>query len=207
MAVGFAALELQALEDMAEHISGFPVSNPNKFCHGYGMFQYDLQFFLEDPDYFLEKRYEKFDETLAKCCKELTAKAKKIGLFDKPSLDDMELTAVAIAYNTGTFKPALSLKQGHFNGSRFYGEEIFDFIRMSRTVPVPGGAHACAPESLKAWAKERIAPYKVPREFLLRESLPRNPIGKVVKPELVRALAALPRVGEAPGSPGEPASQ
>ena len=130
----------KALEDMAEHIPGFPVSNPNKFCHGYGMFQYDLQFFLEDPDYFLEKRYEKFGETLAKCVKELTAKAKKIRLLDKLSLDDMELTAVAIAYNTGTFKPAMGLKQGHFNGSRFYGEEIFDFIRLSRTVPVPGGA-------------------------------------------------------------------
>ena len=27
------------------HIPGFPVSNPNKFCHGFGIFQYDLQFF------------------------------------------------------------------------------------------------------------------------------------------------------------------
>ncbi len=26
---------------------------PHKFCHGYGIFQYDLQFFLTDPDYFL----------------------------------------------------------------------------------------------------------------------------------------------------------
>jgi hypothetical protein len=47
----------QALEDMAQFIPGFPVSNPNKFCRGYGMFQLDLQFFKEDPDYFLEKRY------------------------------------------------------------------------------------------------------------------------------------------------------
>jgi hypothetical protein len=148
----------KALEDMAKHISGFPVSNPNKFCHGYGMFQYDLQFFLEDPAYFLEKRYEKFGETLAKSVKELTAKAKKIRLFDKPSLEDMELTAVAIAYNTGTFKPALGLKQGHFNGSRFYGEEIFDFIRMSRTVPVPGGA----PDLVKPSAGNAAVPPPTP---------------------------------------------
>ena len=127
----------KGLEDMAQHIPGFPVSNPNKFCHGYGMFQYDLQFFLEDPDYFLEKRYEKFSETLGKAISELTAKAKKIGLFNKPSLDDMQLTAVAIAYNTGTFKPSLGLKQGHFNGEKFYGEEIFAFIRLSRTVDIP----------------------------------------------------------------------
>ena len=80
---------------MAQFIPGFPVSNPNKFCHGYGMFQLDLQFFKDDPDYFLEKRYEKFSETPARCIGELTVKAKKIGLFNKPSLSDMELTAVS----------------------------------------------------------------------------------------------------------------
>jgi hypothetical protein len=57
----------------------------------------------------------------------------------------MELAAVAIAYNTGNFKPSLGLKQGHFNGSRFYGEEIFSFIRLSRTVPVPGGPPSLSP--------------------------------------------------------------
>jgi hypothetical protein len=139
------AIARQALVDMAQHIPGFPVSNPSKFCHGYGMFQLDLQFFKEDPDYFLEKRYAKFSETLGKCIGELTDKAKKIGLFNKPSLTDMELTAVAIAYNTGTFKPSLGLKQGHFNGTKFYGEEIFDFIRIAHTVPVPGGSPILPP--------------------------------------------------------------
>jgi hypothetical protein len=28
---------------------------PNKFVHGYGIFQYDLQFFRRDPDFFLEQ--------------------------------------------------------------------------------------------------------------------------------------------------------
>lgn len=139
------AIAREALLAMAQHIPGFPVSNPNKFCHGYGLFQFDLQFFLEDPQYFLEKRYEKFSETLGKCISELTAKAKKIGLFNKPSLTDMELTAVAIAYNTGTFRPSKGLKQGHFNGTKFYGEEIFDFIRIAHTVPVPGGAPILRP--------------------------------------------------------------
>lgn len=50
------AIARQALVDMAQHIPGFPVSNPNKFCHGYGMFQLDLQFFKEDPDYFRDAR-------------------------------------------------------------------------------------------------------------------------------------------------------
>lgn len=141
------AIARQALVDVAQQIpSAFPgASNPNKFCRGYGMFQLDLQFFKDDPDYFLEKRYEKFSETLGKSIGELTVKAKKIHLFDKPSLTDMELTAVAIAYNTGSFKPALGLKQGHFNGSKFYGEEIFDFLRVAHTVPVPGGTPVLPP--------------------------------------------------------------
>lgn len=136
-----------ALEKMAEHVPGFggAVANPNKFCHGYGLFQYDLQFFLTDPDYFLQKRYEQFGETLRKCLEELHAAAERIGFDDKPSLSDFEMAAVAIAYNTGGFKPSKGLKQGHFNGTRFYGEEIFDFIRLSRTVATPGGTPTLAP--------------------------------------------------------------
>jgi malonyl-CoA/methylmalonyl-CoA synthetase len=37
---------------------------------------------------------------------------------------------------------------------------------------------------LRAWAKERIAAYKVPRQFVVVDELPRNAMGKVVKPEL-----------------------
>jgi hypothetical protein len=133
------AVARQALVDMAQHVPGFPVSNPDKFCHGFGMFQLDLQFFKDDPDYFLDKRYEKFSETLRKAIGELTSAAKKIHLFDKPSLTDMELAAVAIAYNTGGFNPARGLKQGFFDGHKFYGEQIFDFIQVAHTVPVPAG--------------------------------------------------------------------
>jgi hypothetical protein len=142
------AVARKALEGMAQHIPGFPVSNPNKFCHGFGMFQLDLQFFKEapaDPDYFLERRYEKFSETLRKAIGELTSAAKKIGLFNKPSLTDMELTAVAIAYNTGGFNPAKGLKQGHNDGHKFYGEQIFEFLGVAHTVPVPGGGPAVPP--------------------------------------------------------------
>lgn len=132
----------QALLEMAQHVAGFKgaVANPNKFCHGYGVFQYDLQFFLTDPDYFLQKKYEQFSETLGKALKELSAAAKRIHLDTKSSLSDMEMCAVAIAYNTGGFNPAKGLKQGHFDGARFYGEQIFDFIRLSRTVAVSGVA-------------------------------------------------------------------
>ena len=38
---------------------------------------------------------------------------------------------------------------------------------------------------LRAWAKERIAAYKAPRQFVVVDDLPRNAMGKVTKRELV----------------------
>jgi hypothetical protein len=130
----------KALVEMAQFIPGFKgaASRPGKFCHGFGIFQYDLQFFLQDPDYFLQKRYARFDASLAKAIEELKSKQKKIGLADRTALTDLEMAAVAIAYNTGGFKPAKGLKQGHFDGTRHYGEAVFDFLRLSKTVAVEG---------------------------------------------------------------------
>jgi acyl-coenzyme A synthetase/AMP-(fatty) acid ligase len=42
------------------------------------------------------------------------------------------------------------------------------------------------PESLINWARERLAPYKVPRTIRVLTELPRNAMGKVLKPELAR---------------------
>jgi hypothetical protein len=130
----------RALVDMARHIGGYAgaAAMPHKFCHGFGLFQLDLQFFLDDPQYFLQKRYEQFDQTLGKCLAELKAALRKLRLQDRGALSDLEMAAVGIAYNTGRYRPEKGLKQGHFDGSKFYGEAIFDFLRLSQTVALPG---------------------------------------------------------------------
>jgi hypothetical protein len=135
-----------ALVSMAEFIPAYrpAAHNPNKFCHGYGVFQYDLQFFLTDPDYFLQKKYEQFDGTLGKALSELKDALKKTPFKDKTSLTDLEMAGVAIAYNAGSFNPSKGLKQGHFDGQKFYGEAFFDFLRLSRTVALPGGVAVLA---------------------------------------------------------------
>jgi hypothetical protein len=137
----------QALLDMAIHIPSYrsATRNANKFVHGFRVWQFDLQFFKDESEYFLEKRYEKLEATLGKAIGELKDALKKIGLDSKPSLDDMEMAFVAIAYNTGGFNPSKGLKQGFFDGTLFYGEAIFRFIRLARTVSVPGGTPAIAP--------------------------------------------------------------
>jgi malonyl-CoA/methylmalonyl-CoA synthetase len=37
-------------------------------------------------------------------------------------------------------------------------------------------------ETLRTWGKERLAPYKVPKDLVVLEKLPRNAMGKLVKP-------------------------
>ena len=42
---------------------------------------------------------------------------------------------------------------------------------------------------LRVWGKERLAPYKVPSRLKVVQSLPRNAMGKVVKPEVLELFS------------------
>ena len=57
--------------------------------------------------------------------------------------------------------------------------------RISVAVELTPGT-TLALEELQAWSKERLAPYKVPKALLCVASLPRNAMGKVVKPEVAK---------------------
>jgi malonyl-CoA/methylmalonyl-CoA synthetase len=58
------------------------------------------------------------------------------------------------------------------------------------SVAVELRAHAALSlDDLQSWTKPRLAPYKIPRELHCLPSLPRNALGKVVKPELAKLLA------------------
>ena len=46
----------------------------------------------------------------------------------------------------------------------------------------------CDETELRSFVRERLAPYKVPKQIVFLDALPKNPIGKVVKPELARQL-------------------
>ncbi|MGH7268800.1 MAG: AMP-binding protein [Polyangiaceae bacterium] len=56
-------------------------------------------------------------------------------------------------------------------------------------VPRAGREDECTEENVRAFAKERLAPYKVPKQVVLMTALPRNALGKVIKPELAKKLA------------------
>ncbi len=54
------------------------------------------------------------------------------------------------------------------------------------------GEKDVSPESVRQWCRERLAPYKTPSRIITVGELPRNRMGKVIKPE-VAALFATPR--------------
>ncbi len=68
-------------------------------------------------------------------------------------------------------------------------DEVWGDRVVACIVPRPGAENDCAEEALRAWAKERVAAYKVPRSVLMFSELPRNAMGKVVKPELTKVAA------------------
>jgi malonyl-CoA/methylmalonyl-CoA synthetase len=56
-------------------------------------------------------------------------------------------------------------------------------------VPHEGREDECSEERLRAFAKARLAAYKVPRQVVIMRELPHNALGKVVKLELVKKLS------------------
>jgi malonyl-CoA/methylmalonyl-CoA synthetase len=57
--------------------------------------------------------------------------------------------------------------------------------RVAAAVVVKDG-NSLNLDSLRTWSKERLAVYKIPSRLLVLPELPRNAMGKVVKPDLAR---------------------
>jgi hypothetical protein len=131
------AIAREALVSMARHIPSYrdAASKPNKFCHGFGIFQYDLQFFKENPDYFLKKRWYIFDECLGVFIVELKDALKRAYGPGKRTLTDEEMVYVAIAYNTGSVNFTKKFKQGYRDPSgKYYGEYIWEYLQLAKSV-------------------------------------------------------------------------
>lgn len=131
----------KALLDMAARVPAykFAFNKANKFCHGYGIFQYDLQAFLVNPDYFLQRRYEIFENSLSHAVDELKVGLKKRNLQGQSAISDMQFCEVAICYNTGGFDPARGLRQGFKDDSgKYYGEYIRDYLAIARQIAGDG---------------------------------------------------------------------
>jgi malonyl-CoA/methylmalonyl-CoA synthetase len=61
--------------------------------------------------------------------------------------------------------------------------------RVALAVELKPGASVSL-EDLQTWAKPQLAPYKVPRALRSVETLPRNAMGKVLKPDVAALFTA-----------------
>lgn len=66
-----------------------------------------------------------------------------------------------------------------------YGERV-----CAAVVLRPGSVLAI--EQFRRWTGERLAPYKVPTRYLVVTELPRNAMGKVLKPDVARLFTSQP---------------
>ena len=60
---------------------------------------------------------------------------------------------------------------------REWGERVTAFI-----TPKPG--QKVVSEELKTFLKTRLSPFKVPKEYIILNELPKSPTGKILKREL-----------------------
>jgi long-chain acyl-CoA synthetase len=62
---------------------------------------------------------------------------------------------------------------------REWGEKVTAFI-----VPRPG--HTVVPGDLKSFLKTRLSPFKVPKDYIVVDEMPKSPAGKILKREIRR---------------------
>ncbi len=123
------------------------VANPDKFVRGYGIFQYDLQYFHSinggHTAFFLEKKWVDFGACLTKMTIELdkgltrlAAKFPQLKINDSAKLSFDNSVWLAIAYNKGAggIDLAKGFKQGHLSDGVYYGEEFRDILAVANQV-------------------------------------------------------------------------
>jgi len=128
-----------ALEALAPHNAAYAAvaRNPDKFCHGFGIFQYDIQFFRTDPDFFLQRQWFDFAHCLDKALVELAAAKSRAYGAQKAALTDREMVFVAIAYNRGSVDVNGDFRQGFKQGDgEFYGQMIARYLGTAEQVAV-----------------------------------------------------------------------
>ena len=69
------------------------------------------------------------------------------------------------------------------------GVEDADFGQRLRAFVVLKDDAAATAEEIQAFVKDNLARYKVPRDVIFMDELPRNPTGKVLKRELAQHVS------------------
>src|SRR5262249_5444806 len=108
--------------------------------------------------FFLQKKWCDFGACTAKLIAELRAAmaGRSLSWSNKTDLSDTEKVYVAIAYNCGHADPRSGFKQGFRSDGRYYGENIFEYLRLAQQIIVD------APLKIVSTPPETAAPLPPP---------------------------------------------
>ena len=100
----------------------------------------------------MQKEWSDIATCIGKVVVELRQAMQRQGWANKSTLTDTEKVYVAIAYNCGRANPALGFKQGHrSDDGRFYGENVFEFLRIAQSISIrPRGKQVAQPSQTAA---------------------------------------------------------
>ncbi|KAA0046889.1 malonate--CoA ligase isoform X1 [Cucumis melo var. makuwa] len=114
----------------------------------------------------------------------LSADIMKVGGY---KLSALEIESVILQHPSVTECCVLGLPD------KDYGERVCAIVvlQANTKTTIPDGSNpSMSLDELRTWAKDKLAPYKLPTMLLLKDSLPRNAMGKVNKKELKKKLIA-----------------
>ncbi|MEP3198203.1 MAG: hypothetical protein ABJO57_10060 [Lentilitoribacter sp.] len=130
---------LEAIAKEREGFVDYANERPKQILFGYGIFQYDLQEFRNDPSFFLDKKWYNFEACLEKAIGEFDEKAKQMK-YKKPrnKYSRDQLVRIGIVYNLGfkRYKPKGDYSQGFKNptsGIR-YGTYIDNYMKLADKI-------------------------------------------------------------------------
>jgi hypothetical protein len=110
--------------------------NPDKFAHAFGVFSYDLQFYKNYPDFFLQRQWHDFDKSLDLAMPLLLKAIARSPGNGKAALADDEMIYVGIAWHKGRVDLQKGLKQGVRDASgRYYGESLMTYLKIAKEIP------------------------------------------------------------------------
>ena len=70
-----------------------------------------------------------------------------------------------------------------------WGERVTAFI-------VPKSGQSIVPEELKLFLKSHLSPFKVPKQYVILNDMPRSPTGKILKRELKKQFLEAARLSK-----------
>lgn len=148
---------------------------------------------VQGPGVFLEY-WERPDDTAAAFTKDGWFRTGDTATVDDGRFRILGRTSVDILKTGGEKVSALEIEEvllGHPAVDEVAVVGVDDPEWGERVVAVIVAQEAVEPEELRDWVRDRLAPHKVPKQYHFVDELPRNALGKTMKPRVVEMISEI----------------